>query len=62
MPRFGRKTFYYWSDVEVELHNTERQKIIRAELWKFADLPKKDFDIIIEEFKKRRPELFGVVG
>lgn len=34
-----------------------RHEIFREELYTYAHLPNEEFQVILEEFKKRRPEL-----
>lgn len=53
MPRY-----YYWDKAEKELHNTPRHQLIKEELYRYASLPKEEFKVIIEEFRKRHPGLF----
>ena len=57
MPNYKNKTFYFWSDEEKEAHNSFRHKEFVEELYRFAHLPKKEFEIILAEFKKRRRDL-----
>lgn len=58
MPRFSGPTFYYWSDVETEIHNTERHQIFRDELYRCASWDPKEFQIELADFAKRHPGLF----
>lgn len=58
MPRFSDSTFYYWSDVETEMHNTARHQLFRDELYRKASWAPEEFQIELADFKRRHPGLF----
>lgn len=56
MPRAS--TFYFWSQAEKDLHNTERHQIFKNELYKCVSWSKEEFFLELGKFKKKHPELF----
>ena len=52
------KTLYFWGRREKELHNTDRHKLFKKELYPYVHEDSTDFALRIAQFITDHPDLF----